>query len=70
MGALPLMLGGGAGFETRRVVGVVIVFGVSIATVVTLILVPMMYALLGQRTGSPLDASRKLDEALEMTKPE
>jgi hypothetical protein len=37
---------------------------------VTLILVPMMYALLGQRTGSPLDASRKLDEALEMTKPE
>jgi multidrug efflux pump len=70
MGALPLMLGGGAGFETRRVVGVVIVFGVSIATVVTLILVPMMYALLGQRTGSPLDASRKLDEALEQTKPE
>jgi multidrug efflux pump len=70
MGALPLMLGGGAGYETRRVVGVVIVFGVTIATLVTLLLVPMMYALLGRRTGSPLDASRKLDEALEMTQSE
>ncbi len=70
MGALPLMLGSGAGFETRRVVGVVVVFGVSLATLVTLILVPMMYALLAKRTGSPLDASRKLDEALEQTKPE
>ena len=64
MGALPLMLGQGAGYETRRVVGVVIVFGVSIATIVTLVLVPMMYALLSKRTGSPLDTSRKLDAAL------
>ena len=65
MGALPLMLGGGAGFETRRVVGVVIVYGVSLATIVTLLLVPMMYALLGRRTGSPQDVSRRLEKALE-----
>ncbi len=64
MGALPLMLGGGAGFETRRVVGVVIVFGVSIATVVTLALVPMMYALLSRRTGSPLEVTRRLEAEL------
>ena len=65
MGALPLMLGGGAGFETRRVVGVVIVYGVSLATIVTLLLVPMMYALLARRTGSPQDVSRRLEKALE-----
>lgn len=64
MGALPLMLGTGAGFETRRVVGVVIVFGVSLATVVTLFLVPMVYALISRRAGSPMDASRRLDKAL------
>jgi multidrug efflux pump len=65
MGALPLMLGSGAGFETRRVVGVVIVFGVSISTVVTLALVPLMYALLARRTGTPQDTSRRLQAALE-----
>jgi len=65
MGALPLMLGGGAGFETRRVVGVVVVYGVSLATIVTLLLVPMMYALLARRTGSPQDVSRRLEKALE-----
>jgi multidrug efflux pump len=65
MGALPLMLGHGAGYETRMVVGVVIVFGVSLATVVTLFLVPMAYALIAQRTGSIGDVSRELDAALD-----
>ncbi|MFN0079569.1 MAG: efflux RND transporter permease subunit [Prosthecobacter sp.] len=64
MGALPLMLGHGAGYETRMVVGVVVVFGVSLATVVTLFLVPMVYALIGLHTGSPLDVTRKLETAL------
>nr|WP_294381626.1 efflux RND transporter permease subunit [Prosthecobacter sp.] len=64
MGALPLMLGKGAGYETRMVVGVVIVFGVTSATVVTLFLVPMVYALIARRTGSPLDVTRKLESAL------
>lgn len=68
MGALPLMLGHGAGFETRKVVGVVIVFGVSLATVVTLYLVPMVYALIARRTGSPHDVSKRLEK--EMTKSE
>ena len=68
MGALPLMLGQGAGFETRKVVGVVIVFGVSLATVVTLFLVPMVYALIARRTGSPHDVSKRLEK--EMTNDE
>jgi hypothetical protein len=68
MGALPLMLGHGAGYETRMVVGVVIVFGVSLATIVTLFLVPMVYALIAGDTGSP-DVSRKLESALTGEEP-
>jgi multidrug efflux pump len=64
MGALPLMLGHGAGYETRMVVGVVIVFGVSLATVVTLFLVPMVYSLISKHTGSISDVSRKLESEL------
>ena len=64
MGALPLMLGKGAGYETRMVVGVVIVFGVTLATVVTLFLVPMVYGLIGRHTGSISDVSRRLDSQL------
>jgi multidrug efflux pump len=58
------MLGKGAGYETRMVVGVVIVFGVTLATVVTLFLVPMVYALIGRHTGSISDVSRRLDSQL------
>ncbi|MBE7498657.1 MAG: efflux RND transporter permease subunit [Verrucomicrobiaceae bacterium] len=64
MGALPLMLGKGAGYETRMVVGVVIVFGVSLATIVTLFLVPMVYALISRHTGSISDVTRKLQSEL------
>jgi multidrug efflux pump len=65
MGALPLMLGEGAGAETRMVVGVVIVFGVSLATVVTLFLVPLVYSLIARRTGSVSDVSRRLEHELK-----
>ena len=65
VGALPLMLSHGAGAETRAVVGVVIVFGVSLATIVTLFLVPLVYSLISRRTGSPEAVSRKLDALLE-----
>lgn len=64
MGALPLMLGKGAGYETRMVVGVVIVFGVTLATLVTLFLVPMVYALISRHTGSISDVSRCLESQL------
>jgi multidrug efflux pump len=46
------------------VVGVVIVFGVTLATFVTLFLVPMVYALIGRHTGSISDVSRRLETEL------
>jgi len=67
MGALPLILGHGAGFETRMIVGVVIVFGVSLSAVLTLFLVPMTYALISGRTGSVGDVARALDDQLKAT---
>jgi multidrug efflux pump len=59
-GAIPLIFSHGAGAETRSAIGVVILFGVTTAMVVTLILVPAAYSLLARRTGSPRDVERKL----------
>jgi multidrug efflux pump len=59
-GSLPLIFSHGAGSETRSAIGVVILFGVVTALVVTLILVPAAYSLLARRTGSPRDVERRL----------
>ncbi len=59
-GAIPLIFSHGAGSETRSAIGVVILFGVATAMVVTLVLVPAAYSLLARRTGSPRDVERKL----------
>ncbi len=59
-GAIPLIFSHGAGSETRSAIGIVILFGVLTALVVTLILVPAAYSLLARRTGSPRDVERKL----------
>jgi multidrug efflux pump len=63
-GAIPLMVASGAGAGARRAIGVVIVWGVSLATLVTLFLIPVLYILLARRTGSPEAVSRKLEAAL------
>ncbi len=59
-GAIPLIFSHGAGSETRAAIGIVILFGVATAMIVTLILVPAAYAMLARRTGSPRDVERKL----------
>jgi multidrug efflux pump len=63
-GAVPLMLAGGAGAAARTAIGVVIVWGVSIATVITLFLIPLLYSRLARYTGSPLAVTRKLEGQL------
>jgi multidrug efflux pump len=59
-GAIPLIFSHGAGSETRAAIGIVILFGVATAMIVTLVLVPAAYAMLARRTGSPRDVERKL----------
>ncbi len=69
-GALPLIFSHGAGSETRAAIGVVILFGVATAMLVTLVLVPAAYAMLARRTGSPRDVERKLEREELATPPE
>jgi multidrug efflux pump len=61
-GSIPLIFSHGAGAETRSAIGVVILFGVLTALMVTLILVPAAYSLLARRTGSPRDVERRLEK--------
>lgn len=65
MGAIPLLLAFGAGSESRYVIGVVVVSGVSAATVFTLYVVPMAYRLLARHTGSPQDVAHQLEKELQ-----
>lgn len=59
-GALPLMLASGAGGASREAIGIVIVWGVAISTILTLIVIPAFYRMLARGTGSPLAVTRRL----------
>ncbi|GAA4889916.1 efflux RND transporter permease subunit [Ferrimonas pelagia] len=59
-GSIPLILASGAGYESRSAIGIVIFSGVLIATLMTLVVIPGLYALLAGRTGSPGDEAAKL----------
>jgi len=61
-GALPLLLGSGAGWESRQPIGIVIVFGVSVSALLTLFIVPSLYALFARRTSSPQRVSRLIEQ--------
>jgi multidrug efflux pump len=64
-GAVPLIVSFGAGAETRRVLGTVILTGVIAATFFTLFIVPAAYHLLARKTGSVGDVERQLEAELE-----
>ena len=55
LGALPLALATGAGAESRQQIGWVIVGGMSLGTVLTLFVVPVVYLLFARRTRLALD---------------
>ena len=64
-GTVPLILASGAGAETRQVIGVVVFSGVTVATLFTLFIVPVMYRFLSGGSASPMATSRTLDDQLE-----
>ncbi len=64
VGAVPLIIGHGAGAESRMTIGVVIFFGLTVATMLTLFVVPAFYDLLARFTKSP-EATAKEIEAFE-----
>ena len=61
MGSIPLLMAAGPGSESRFVLGVVIFFGVSIASILTLFLVPLVYDRLARGTGSPNAVAHELE---------
>jgi len=65
IGAVPLVIRGGAGAAARHSIGVVVVSGVSLATLITLFLIPILYSRVAGRTVSPQTVSRRLDSALK-----
>jgi len=60
-GAMPLVLGHGAGTESRAAIGIVIVFGVGIATMFTLLVVPAAYDFAARFTKSPETIKREIE---------
>lgn len=55
LGAVPLVMASGAGAESRLAIGIVVIGGLSIASVLTLYLTPVLYDLLA-RYASPVNA--------------
>jgi len=64
LGALPLILGSGAGAEARGAIGWVVFGGLGIATVFTLVLIPVIYSLLAPLSGPRAHAGIRLDREL------
>ena len=60
LGAVPLALAQGAGAETRMQIGWVIVGGMSLGTLLTIFVVPTMYALLARKSvpGARMEAEQ------------
>jgi multidrug efflux pump len=67
MGAVPLVLAGGPGSASRATIGVVVIFGVSFSTLLSLFVVPAFYLLLAPFTKSPETVAHKLQELEETT---
>jgi Cu/Ag efflux pump CusA len=56
-----LLLGTGAGAESRQPIGIVVVYGVTISAILTLFIVPAVYVLFARRTSSPQHVSRLIE---------
>jgi len=67
VGAIPLVLAGGPGSASRATIGVVVIFGVSLSTLLSLYVVPAFYSLIAPFTRSPEALARELDALEEKT---
>src|SRR3546814_4985705 len=68
VGVVPLVVAGGPGSASRATIGVVVIFGVSFSTLLSLFVVPAFYALLAPYTRSPDAVAQEL-EVLEKQTP-
>jgi multidrug efflux pump len=61
-GAIPLVLASGAGAESRQSIGAVVFFGVIFSMVLTLFVVPAVYALVARKSHSPEYIARMIEK--------
>lgn len=61
-GAVPLLIASGAGAESRSTIGSVIVYGVTFSLLLTLYVVPVIYAFVARNTKSPEYISHMIDK--------
>jgi multidrug efflux pump len=64
-GAIPLLIAVGAGAENRKPIGAVVLYGVLISMVLTLIVVPAVYALMARNTRTPRYWTRLIEKMRE-----
>jgi multidrug efflux pump len=67
-GSIPLLLAHGAGAESRQAIGVVVMWGVLLSMVLTLVVVPSVYAVTARNTRSPKYWTRVI-ERLKLAQP-
>jgi multidrug efflux pump len=61
-GSIPLILATGAGALSRQSIGAVVFFGVTFSVLLTLVVVPTVYALVARNTHSPEYVSHLIDK--------
>jgi multidrug efflux pump len=64
LGALPLAMASGAGAESRIAIGVVVIGGLGLSTLITLFLTPVLYELAGRFTRPVNAMQQQLDDQL------
>jgi multidrug efflux pump len=69
-GSIPLILATGAGALSRQSIGAVVFFGVTLSVLLTLIVVPTVYALVAKNTHSPEYVSQLIDKLKGETNPQ
>lgn len=67
VGAIPLLLASGAGAEFRFSIGVVVFTGITLSSILTLFVVPALYALIAKKTQSPEHIARQLEKEIQDT---
>ena len=65
LGAVPLLLATGAGAESRVAIGTVIIGGLSVASVLTLFVTPVLYDLLARFTRPANSVAEELNRHLQ-----
>ncbi len=61
-GSVPLVLASGAGELSRQAIGAVVFFGVSLAMLLTLVVIPVVYTLVARKSHSPEYVGQMIDK--------